>query len=120
MRFQSYTILTLAGLLVSFLLQAQPNKYGVPLITNYPYSEIGGTEQNWCITQDHRGVVYVGNNDKGILEYDGVEWRIIPIPHDVPVRSLVTGEDGVIYVGAEGDFGKLEPDSYGQLCFRSL
>jgi len=113
-------MVSLAGMLVSFLLQAQPNKYGVPLITNYPYSDIGGTEQNWCITQDHRGVVYVGNNDKGILEYDGVEWRIIPVPRNVAVKSLVTGDDGVIYVGAEGDFGKLEPDGHGQLYFHSL
>ena len=67
-------ILTLSALVVSQFLQAQPNKYGVPLITNYPYYETKGTEQNWCITQDPRGVVYVANQSKGVLEYDGVEW----------------------------------------------
>ncbi len=107
-------------LLVSFYSRAQPNKYGVPLITNYPYTETGGSEQNWCITQDHRGVVYVGNHDKGILEYDGVEWRIIPVPNDATIRSMVTGDDGVVYVGLERDFGRLEPDGIGRLHFRSL
>lgn len=90
------------------------------MITNYPYNEIGGSEQNWCITQDHRGVVYVGNYEKGVLEYDGVEWRSIPIPGNVPVYSLTTAENGVVYVGAHGDFGLLEPDNNGVLGFRSL
>ncbi|MFH0758327.1 MAG: SpoIIE family protein phosphatase [Bacteroidota bacterium] len=120
MRFRINIMISLAGMLVSFLLQAQPNKYGVPLITNYPYTETKGTEQNWCITQDHRGVVYVGNHDKGVLEYDGVEWRTIPVPNNVTVRSMVTGDDGVVYVGAEGEFGMLEPDRYGKLQFISL
>ena len=90
------------------------------MITNYPYNETGGSEQNWCITQDHRGVVYVGNYEKGIQEYDGVEWRSISMPNNAPVFSLVTGDDGVVYVGADGDFGLLEPDPIGKLHFRSL
>jgi len=90
------------------------------MITNYPYNETGGSEQNWCITQDHRGVVYVGNYEKGVLEYDGVSWRSISIPNNVPVWSLATGSNGEVYVGAEGDFGLLEPDNNGQLQFRSL
>ena len=90
------------------------------MITNYPSHETGGSEQNWCITQDHRGVIYVGNNEKGVLEYDGVQWRNIVTPGNVPVYSLVTGEDGIVYVGAENDFGLLEPDRNGELGFRSL
>jgi serine phosphatase RsbU (regulator of sigma subunit) len=120
MRLRRFPILTTLCLLSILPLKAQPNKYGVPLITNYPYNITGGSEQNWCITQDHRGVVYVGNNDKGILEYDGVEWRKIPVPDNVPVLSLVTSDDGVVYAGLSGDFGRLEPDRYGQLQFRSM
>ncbi len=120
MRLHLIPILSIFPLLSILSLQAQPNRYGVPMITNYPYNETGGSEQNWCITQDHRGVVYVGNYEKGVLEYDGVEWRSIPIPNNVPVWSLVTGENGVVYVGAEGDFGLLEPDHRGELRFRSL
>jgi serine phosphatase RsbU (regulator of sigma subunit) len=120
MQIRTFSILTLAGLLVVLDLQAQPNRYGVPIITNYPYIETGGSEQNWCITQDFRGVVYVGNNDKGVLEYDGVEWRNIPIPNNAAVSSMVTGQDGVVYVGARNEFGRLEPDATGKLHFFSL
>lgn len=120
MSFRFSSVLILLFLQALLLVQAQPNNYGVPMISNYPYHETGGSEQNWCITQDHRGVIYVGNYDKGILEYDGVQWRNISVPDNVPVWSMVTGDDGVVYVGAEGDMGLLEPDSRGQLHFRSL
>ncbi|MGM0473385.1 MAG: hypothetical protein ACQERV_04525, partial [Bacteroidota bacterium] len=48
------------------ILQGQSNRYGVPIITNYEHYVTGGSEQNWCITQDFRGVMYIGNNDKGV------------------------------------------------------
>ncbi|PID92131.1 MAG: hypothetical protein CSA96_04835 [Bacteroidetes bacterium] len=104
----------------SATLSAQPNELGMPLITNYHFDLTGGSEQNWCITRDHRGIMYFGNNDRGILEYDGQNWRIIPLENNPIVRSMATGSDGMVYVGAEGDFGRLEPDSSGALCFQSL
>ncbi len=107
-------------LMLPGLLWGQPNRFGVPMITNYPYSVTGGSEQNWCITQDLRGVLYVGNNNKGVLEYDGVEWRIIPVPNDPIIRSLVTSEDGIVYVGAVSEFGYLAPDGMGKIHYVSL
>ncbi len=107
-------------LLSANALLAQPNNHGVPLVSNYPHELTLGGEQNWCITQDARGVIYVGNHDKGILEYDGVEWRRIPIPNDPATRSLVRGDDGRVYVGAVSDFGFLAPDPFGKMQYRSL
>jgi len=113
----------LLGILLSLLIvsvHAQPNPYGLPRIHNYHFSETGGGEQNWSIVQDFRGVIYVGNQSNGILEYDGSSWRTIPVPGDVTVRSMVSGNDGWVYVGLEGDFGRLEPDQGGDMHFRSL
>jgi hypothetical protein len=84
------------------------------------FQKLGVGEQNWSIVQDFRGVIYVGNQDNGILEYDGSSWRTIPVTGDTPVRSMVSGDDGWIYAGLEGDFGRLEPDRSGELHFRSL
>jgi serine phosphatase RsbU (regulator of sigma subunit) len=103
-----------------FALKAQPNRYGLPYIQNYHYTETGGGEQNWGITQDRRGVIYVANNDNGILEFDGNSWRSYPVPGNVAVRSVVAGDDGFIYAGLEGDFGRLEPDLRGSLHYKSL
>ncbi len=102
------------------LLYAQPNRNGVPIVSNYPHAITRGSEQNWCVTQDSRGIIYVGNNDKGVLEYDGVEWRRIRIPEDPMVLSLVYGEDGIVYVGADSEFGFLAPDKLGALQYRSI
>jgi len=112
-------LLAIISLLSSFL-HAQSHPYGPPFIKNYHYAQTGGSEQNWCITRDHRGVVYVGNNESGILEFDGSTWRTIPVHDSASVRSLITGEDGVVYAGLEGDFGRLEPGLNGSLSFRSL
>ncbi|MEZ5070501.1 MAG: SpoIIE family protein phosphatase [Bacteroidales bacterium] len=99
---------------------AQPNAHGVPLITNYPFQITGGSEQNWCVVQDKRGVMYFGNQDKGVLEYDGHNWRTIPLPNKPTVRSLATGPEGIVYVGAEGDLGRLQPDSSGSMVYHSF
>ncbi len=120
MRKHKISILLLLSLAASLALFSQPNNYGVPMITNYDHSITKGSEQNWCITQDFRGIIYVGNTDKGVLEYDGVEWRNIPIPNNSIVRSMITGEDGIVYVGAESEFGLLEPNGLGDMQYRSL
>jgi serine phosphatase RsbU (regulator of sigma subunit)/ligand-binding sensor domain-containing protein len=115
-------ILALSFLFIwlSIPLLSQHNENGIPILNNYHHSITGGSEQNWCITQDARGVMYIGNNDKGVLEYDGKEWRSIPLPGNPIVRSMVTGDDGVVYVGAESEFGYLALDGIGNLYYQSL
>ena len=75
--------------------------------------------QNWAIVQDERGVIYVANVD-GVLEYDGTRWQLIATTMNSVVRSLALGPDGSVYVGMNGDFGYLAPDSSGTLQYISL
>lgn len=75
--------------------------------------------QNWAVIQSSDGLIYAANGH-GILEYDGLRWRKIPIPHALPARSLAVDSSGRIYIGANGDFGYLHPDSSGLLQFGSL
>ena len=96
------------------------NKYGNPLLRNFVPEEYGAVEQNWSAIQDNRGVMYFGNNDNGILEYDGRKWRAIPIPNNSIVYSLAKDDQGTIYAGAIGEFGYLEPDIHGDMRFVSL
>ena len=88
-------------------------------IHNYSPKEYNARPQNWAIVQDKRGVMYFGNN-KGVLEYDGVNWRQINTPNETTVRSLSIDEKGRIYIGARGEFGYLSPDSIGNLKYKSL
>jgi signal transduction histidine kinase len=75
--------------------------------------------QNWAVVQDNRGFIYVGNSN-GVLEYDGVSWRLISNPANATGRSLAVDETGIVYVGIVGDFGYLQPDPAGTLRYVSL
>jgi len=88
----------------------------VPFIRNYRTIEYKASQQNWAIAQDKRGIMYFGNND-GLLEFDGVNWRLIRLP---VVRSLAVNPSGRIYVGLEIDFGYLDPDKNGNYQYFSL
>ncbi len=85
----------------------------------YTPKQYGASPQNWAIAQDHRGIMYFGNND-GLLEFDGLRWRTFRLPNRSPVRSIAVTEQGTVYVGAQGDFGRLEPDFTGTMQFVSL
>ncbi|PLX14595.1 MAG: hypothetical protein C0599_18520 [Salinivirgaceae bacterium] len=108
------------ALLIPLLSYSQVNKYGAPFYRYYGMEEYGGTEQNWAIVKDSRGLLYVGNNDKGVLQYDGKNWRQIPVSNNSIVRSLAADDNGVVYVGAVGEFGRLLPDERGFLTYKSL
>ena len=45
--------------------------------------------QNWAVTEDDRGVIYLGNTS-GVVEFDGVSWQLIPLPGRSTARSLAT------------------------------
>lgn len=92
---------------------------GQPHLRNYTPKEHGGDAQNWSITQDPRGVMYFGNY-AGVLEYDGVNWRLLRVTNGSVVRALERDEHGTIYVGAGGELGYLAPNALGQLQYVSL
>ncbi len=86
-----------------------------------PNEDLGQNAQTWSVAQDYRGLIYVATAG-GIVEYDGVSWQPINLPNNQVVRCLVTDSSGVLYVGAEGDFGKLIPNpaGKGEMIFFSL
>lgn len=99
---------------------AQINKFGYPIYKYYGLEDYTAGEQNWAVVKDTRGFLYVGNNDNGVLEYDGVHWRQIPVSNNSNVRSLAADTSGFVYVGAVGEFGILVPDAHGSLFYKSL
>jgi len=98
---------------------APPRETGYPLIRNHTPRSYGADSQNWAVLQGPRGVIYAGNN-RGVLEYDGVRWRLIRTPKRSVVRSLGMDGAGRVYVGAVGEIGYLGPDAQGLNGFVSL
>jgi signal transduction histidine kinase/ligand-binding sensor domain-containing protein len=100
-------------------LKANNSELGLPLLRRFSPKEYGAQAQNWAIVQDLRGVIYVGNSD-GVLEFDGVRWRLIRVKNNTVVRSLAVDAQGKVYVGAVGEIGYLQPDVNGQMSYVSL
>ncbi len=130
-RFGPWLLWALLMLLVPCLTAAQTDEpaspaqldpgdeIGAPLINVYTRQDYNAYPQNWAIVQDHRGIIYVANNN-GVLEYDGVTWRLHTIEDAGIVDSLAIGEDGLIYVGSDNQIGYLVTSASGKTKFVSL
>ncbi len=112
--------LPLLGFLFLAPLAAESRReIGSPFIRNFQQEEYAGKAQNWGMVQDGRGVVYVANQ-KGVLEYDGLQWRLIPTPDNLYARSVAIDAQGVVYVGGYDEFGFLALDPNGRSVYVSL
>ncbi len=112
----------LAGIVLALISTAafgQVKNMGTPHIINYPKKDYKAATQNWCITQDNRGIMYFGNND-GVLEFDGKRWRLHALPDRFMYRAVFVALDGTIYVGLSNDFGYLKPNEKGILTYQSI
>ena len=89
------------------------------LVTHYTRSQYSAGSQNWSIDMDKHGIVYSANN-KGLLKYDGVRWRVFPLPASKIARSVLVGNDDRIYTGAIEEFGYWTKDAISGLTYTSL
>lgn len=97
----------------------QINETGSYPIYNFSAKDYNAREQNWCAIQDHRGIMYFGNNN-GVLEYDGETWTSIPQENGSPVHSITVDDQGRVYFGSVNEFGYLVSDSIGNLKYHLL
>lgn len=113
----SMTVITLVVLMSSFLLYSQDS--GFKYLRNFTQKEYDHAPQSWDMVQADNGMLYVAN-DGGVLEYDGVSWRVIYIGEKKSARSIAISENGTIYVGGKDEIGYLKPDENGSLQYQSL
>ncbi|OUL60178.1 triple tyrosine motif-containing protein [Flavobacterium sp. AJR] len=107
-------------LFVTFVLNAQIKKIGVPFITNYSPKTYKAASENWDVLQDSQGMMYFANHF-GLLQFDGVRWGIIMQPENKSmVRSLAIDKNDKIFIGAQGDFGFVTKQPNGQYDYTSL
>lgn len=99
--------------------QSYYDEGGLPYLVNFPPSVYEGFSQNWAVIQSNQGWIYFGNGD-GVLEFDGVSWRLIPVANRTVVRSLAKDSTGTLFVGATHEMGYLASDSMGHLQYVSL
>ena len=102
-------------LLLSFCVCAQEL---MPPVINHSTKIYGAASQNWGISSDENGVIYVANKE-GLLRYDGQRWELFKLPNKTIIRSVFSYK-GKIYTGSYEEFGYWEQNEYGSLKYTSL
>lgn len=105
---------------IPLLLQGQINPRGVPFIYNYAPEETSGSQQNWCIVRDLQGFLYVGNQEDGVMIFDGEDWSDVAVSNQSRIYHMAVSKEGIVYVGAVNEFGYLSPDLTGRMQYISL
>ena len=114
-----FKISCISFLLVFFLSsRVRSQDIGIPLIKNFSPEEYSAEPQNWQVSQGKDGVMLIANNS-GLLEFDGVSWRLMTVPKNL-TRSVGVAQDGQVYLGSVGDLGYLHYNSLGEKKFVSL
>ena len=94
---------------------------GYFMVVNFPKEQYSAGAQNWCITQDALGKVYVGNRD-GLLINDGARWKKAYLANYTTIRSLYYDEQNSrMYAGGSEELGYFTSDSIsGNLVYTSI
>ena len=91
----------------------------IPKIINYSVSDYKAGNQNWSVTQGNDGKIYFGNN-RGLLVYDGIRWKLYQLSNQTPIRSVYVSADNRIYIGSFEEFGYYQENEKGELVYHSL
>lgn len=112
-RFLSRTALSLVALTVYLVTTASPR------IMQILPSEYGAGNKNWAATEDGRGFTYFGN-DMGLLEFDGLRWKLYKLPKAPIIRSVAALSHTTIFTGGFEEFGRWDRLPSGELHYTSL
>lgn len=113
--------LLLSGLasFCTLLLPATGLRASIPGAISLSPADYQAANKNWAIAKDSVGTLYVGN-DQGLLEFDGLQWRLHELPGAPIVRSVYPLSHDVILTGGFEEFGRWDRDASGGLQYTSL
>ncbi|SDK74492.1 ligand-binding sensor domain-containing protein [Salinimicrobium catena] len=101
-----------------FMISLGATAQELPPVVNFDPVDYGAGNQNWMISQGEDKNIYVANSS-GLMEYNGAEWSLYPMPNRTIVRSVkVVGEH--IFTGAYMEVGYWLKQPDGQLAYTSL
>jgi len=89
------------------------------LVTHYSRNLYSAGSQNWSVDMDKHGFVYAANTD-GLMKYNGVRWKVFPMPLHTIVRSVLVSAEERIYTGSNEEFGYWSEAKANELKYTSL
>ena len=90
--------------------------YESPNIKIYTRDDYSALDQNWNITQDSMGFIYVANN-QALLIFDGENWQSKKMKN---VWGLKANKNKEVYYGADNTFGKVTYGKQGEIILKSF
>jgi len=103
---------------LAFLISFSGSTQELPPVINYNPITYDAGNQNWMISQAESKNIYIANGT-GLLEFNGAEWSLYPIPNNTIVRS-VKAVGNKIFTGAYMEVGYWEKNKFGTLDYTSL
>ncbi len=91
-----------------------PRYTGVPIVQVFSEQELPGSPHTRRVAVSPAGLVYAANV-QGLIEYDGVSWRLIPGTEGLIVHAVAVDPGGRIWYAGKGQFGMLVADGKGVL-----
>jgi len=108
----------LESLLLLFLLPFQTYSQNVYQVVHFDKSDHNGHNQNWGISINDSGEVFIANN-AGLVVMDGATTKLFKLPAETIIRSVACKGD-TVYTGSFEEFGYWLPDGHGQWNYHSL
>lgn len=118
--FRKITIIFIFSCIMGFYSVAQ-NATGIIPVMNFLRSDYSYGTQNWDMTEDMLGKIYVANY-KGMMSFDGIRWQHHYLSNFSSVRCLLYDNNtDRIYAGGSNEFGFFSPnEGSGALVYHSL
>ncbi len=88
-------------------------------IKNFSKAEYQAASQNWSVSSGKDGFMYFANN-KGLLEFDGVTWKLYKLPNETIMRAVFAESDSLIYTSGYKEMGYWKRSKNGDLSYHSL
>ena len=107
-------------LLISFINQSLTgSEYGNPVVKNFFKSDYNADNQNWSVAKDSEGNIFFANN-KGLLEFNGISWKLYPSPKGNIIRCVAVDHNNRIYTSGYRELGYWNRNKTGELKYISL
>ncbi len=90
-----------------------------PVVKNFSKTDYNADNQNWSVAEDSAGIIYFANS-KGLLEFDGISWKLYPSPNGNIIRCVAIDKNNRIYTSGYRELGYWERNQAGTLKYVSL
>ena len=116
-KFRHFTFAFLLLLYSVYIVRAV--EYENPVVKNFSKTDYNADNQNWSVAEDNEGNIYFANN-KGLLEFDGISWKLYPSPNGNIIRCVAIDNKNRIYTSGYRELGYWERNKSGALAYVSL